>query len=91
MLNSDNIAVVYILNTNTSKDKSIMCLLRKLILVCLQNNIFIRSKHIPGKPNIISDLLSRSQVEKAKELDPYLDNQPTTVSQELLLHNLLKI
>jgi hypothetical protein len=91
MLNCDNIAVVYILNNNTSKDKHIMCLLRQLVLVCLNNNIFIRSRHIPGKTNVISDLLSRWQVKKAKELAPYLNSHPTNIPRELLLEHLLEI
>ena len=62
-INSDNMSVVCILNSFTSKEDTLMLLLRKLALLTMRNNILIRAKHIPGKLNIITDFLSRDQVQ----------------------------
>ena len=58
---SDNMAVVEVINKQTSREKNLMHLLRRLVLVCLSKNILFRAKHIPGKYNIIADRLSRLQ------------------------------
>ena len=90
-LNTDNMAVVHILNNFSSKDPTIMILVRLLVLTCIKNNILIRSRHLPGESNLIPDLISRQQVSKALQLSPLLDREPVTVPDHLLLHKLLKI
>ena len=89
MIMSDNIAVVHILNKYTSKDPSIMIIVRLIVLSCMKYNVFIRSQHLPGKFNILPDLLSRNQVSKAKQMFPYLDQFPVQVPLHLRLKNLL--
>ena len=89
-LHSDNQAVVAIINSNTSKDPMIMILVRKLVLTCMSNNIFVRAHFIPGTSNTIPDLLSRNQVDKARALAPHLDQQPIKVPPEWELHKWLK-
>lgn len=56
---SDNIAVVEIINKISSKDTSVMYLVRRLVLACLRHNILFQAEHIPGKINTLPDLLSR--------------------------------
>ena len=83
-LHSDNYAVVYILNKQTSKNPSIMFLVRRYVLCCMRNNLLIKAVHVPGKLNILPDLLSRLQVSRFHTLAPWMDTQPTTVPQHLL-------
>ena len=90
ILNSDNMAVVHILNTFTSKDQSILKILRVIVLQCMFHNILIRAKHIPGVNNTCSDLLSRDRVTEALHLYPHLQVQPVIVPQELGLDILLR-
>ena len=90
LIRSDNIAVVHIINSFTSKNTHLMVLLRHLVLVCLKFNIFVRAKHLPGVTNITADLLSRNQVSKAKLQAPQLEDNPTEVPSRLQLHNLLR-
>ena len=90
-INSDNMAVVHILNNSTSKDHNIMAILRIIVLDCMKLNIMIRSSHISGRSNICSDLLSRGQVDKAKRLYPHLQPNPVETPQEWTLDQLLKI
>lgn len=84
---SDNQAVVEIINRQTSKDRSVMALLRHFVLCTLKYNILFRAKHIAGRVNRESDALSRLQVEKFRSLAPYADEQPTPVPAGLLPHN----
>ena len=57
-MHSDNMAVVSVINVQTSKCPRVMHLLRILVLVCLQHNINFRASHIPGQMNKLPDKLS---------------------------------
>lgn len=86
---TDNLALVSIINNQTSKNPQIMGLLRILILACLQNNIVFQAKHISGVKNTLADCLSRLQVEKFRQLSPNSKQQPDQVPQHLLPENFL--
>lgn len=81
---SDNMAVVEVINKQSSREKHLMHLLRRLVLVCLSNNILFKAKHIPGKYNVVADRLSRLQFQKAREAAPFLDQQATVIPSQLL-------
>lgn len=81
---TDNAAVVEIINRQTSKDKSIMVLIRDFVLLCLNHNILFRAKHVPGISNSLADSLSRLQVDKFKRLMPDADVFATAVPENLL-------
>ena len=78
-------AVVNIINSNTSKEHSIMKLLRKLVLLCMRYNILIKSAHISGSLNLTCDFLSRNQVGKAKICRPTLVEDPMVIPEEWML------
>jgi len=84
MFHTDNIACVHIINTQTSRDKTIMKLIRRLVTASLTHNILFRAAHIPGKSNTIPDLLSRYQFQEVKALAPWLQQQPYTIPAHLL-------
>lgn len=81
--NCDNMSVVHILNTMTSKSDKVMCLVRFLTLKCLQVNIIVRASHLPGSKNVICDALSRLQLDRFKEMAPDADPEPTQVPTHL--------
>jgi hypothetical protein len=56
---SDNEAVVFMLNSRTSKVPELMRLLRSLLLAAARFNVSFSSLHIPGAHNSIADALSR--------------------------------
>lgn len=85
ILHSDNYAVVHIINKQSCKDSVVMKLVRRLVLTCMQHNILIQAKHIPGKDNVLPDLLSRLQVKQFRLLAPQMDDQPTKIPEQLLL------
>ena len=88
-INSDNIAVVHIINSFTSKDLNLMILVRILALDCMSSNILVRSVHLPGHLNKCSDLLSRGQVSRAKQLFPQLHHTPISIPPQWTLDQLL--
>lgn len=68
-------AVVDVIRKQSSKVKNLMHFLRRLFLVCLEVhcNTFLKTKHIPGKFNIVADLLSGFQFRKSREAAPFLE------------------
>ncbi|XP_052797235.1 uncharacterized protein LOC128229385 [Mya arenaria] len=86
----DNLAVVYCLNSQTSKDPVMMKLIRIIVLQALEHNFCFRSKHILIAHNTVCDLLPRFQVEKALRLAPHLDPNPLPIPHHVsplsLLH-----
>ena len=82
---TDNAAVADIINKTSSRDKIIMKLVRRLVLRALKHNIHFRSKHIPGKTNIICDLLSRFSFQEAHRIAPWLNSTPVQVPLHLLV------
>lgn len=47
LLHTDNIALVSIINSKSSKTERIVSLIRPLVLKCLQLNLQIKAEHIP--------------------------------------------
>lgn len=80
----DNMAVVYIINSQTSRDSNIMCLVRTLVVASMKFNIVFRAKHVPGTLNVIADSLSRFQNSLAFAQAPQLHPEPTSVPESLL-------
>ena len=61
-----------------------MQLVRRLVIASLRHNVQFRAKHIPGKHNVICDLLSRFYLQKAQDLAPWLDQKATIVPGHLI-------
>lgn len=81
---TDNMAVVEIINKQTSKEKVLMTLIRRLVLSALRFNILFCAKHIPGKHNVIADRLSRLQFQEAFSVAPQLEQSRVQVAACLL-------
>ena len=84
----DNESIVHILNNKTSKDPSIMTLLRPLVLTLMNNNIVFKSVHVPGVENVTCDRLSRFQADAAFLRNHGLEQTPTRVPTEISPFNL---
>jgi hypothetical protein len=81
---TDNAAVAEIINKTSSKDTIIMKLVKRLALAALKHNIHFKAKHIPGKTNVIFDLLSRLSFQEAHHIAPWLNANPVVVPSHLL-------
>lgn len=81
---SDNQAVVDVINKQSCKNKNLMRLIRRLVLASMKWNVIFRSKHIKGETNVVADLLSRSQFQKAQKVAPWLSPNPADIPVHLL-------
>ena len=83
ILHCDNMAVVCTVNSMTSKSDQMLVVLRAFTLKCLELNLVVKAKHIPGKSNDITDSLSRFQMNRFRELAPNAEEQPEPIPTDL--------
>lgn len=79
----DNMATVHILNKGRSPCKSIMKLMRKLVITAIINNFSYRAVFLPGRTNSIADALSRFQLERFRQLAPQAAATPCPLPVEM--------
>ncbi len=80
-IHSDNQALVYALNNQSSAEHRVMFFMRKVVLNSLQNNFLIKVEHVSGDHNQSADALSRFQFSRFRDLNPQADEDPTSVPQ----------
>ncbi len=83
----DNMSVVHILKSKTSKDPILMGMIRIMVTVSMLHNVLFSAVHIPGRHNVVADLLSRFQTTKVRKVAPWLDVEPTKIPSALLPWN----
>lgn len=83
LFHCDNMAVVQVVNSMTSKSEKLMVLLREITIHCLKLNIVIKAKHINGVKNVLTDALSRLQVDKFRRLAPGAEKEPAKIPDHL--------
>lgn len=84
LFNCDNLAVVHVINTKRSKCRDIMKLVRKLTLVTMQYNFYIKARHVAGAKNEIADSLSRFQMQRFRYLAPWANQLPESLPTGIL-------
>ena len=70
---SNNLAVVHIVNRQSSLCERIMHLVRLFVLHCLRFNIIFKAVHVTGVSNDVADSLSRFQMDRFWEAAPHAD------------------
>ena len=85
---TDNMALVSIINGQTSKHKQVMFLVRLLVSHCLKFDICFQAQHISGKRNLVADRLSRGRMAEFRTLAPLPNLTPAKVPQDILPGNL---
>lgn len=60
-LHIDNLALVHIINKQSSSSDKVMSLIGLLVLVTLINTIQLKGQYVPGKHNARADAISRQQ------------------------------
>ena len=85
---TDNIALVSVINNQTSKNNQIMFLLRKLILQCLKLNISFSCSWLAGRSNIVADALSRFQMTSFRRFAKWADPEPVQLPEDILPENM---
>ena len=84
VFNVDNIALVSVINKQTTKSKRLMELVRHFVLGLMKNNVVFKAKHISSVDNKIADSISRKEWQRFKELVPTARSFPEKLPQELV-------
>ncbi|MEW8545793.1 MAG: reverse transcriptase domain-containing protein [Candidatus Thiodiazotropha sp.] len=79
----DNLAVVHIVNSMTSKSDRVMTILRAFTLQCLHLNLVVKAQHVSSSSNSVADALSRFQFQRFHQLVPDAEPFPTPVPNHL--------
>ncbi len=77
----DNESITFCLKNHTSKDATIMIMLRRMVIQAMCDNTVFTAKHISGVSNSLADALSRIQLPKAREVAPWLARDPVKVPE----------
>ena len=77
-LNTDNLALVYVINKQSSKEDLVRILVCRLVIAALKFNILLKAVHIPGHFNTLSDCLSRLQIPRFLALHPTAHKEPSS-------------
>ena len=88
LIHSDNLPLVHSINKHTSRNTSVMSLLRPLVLTLMRARIKFRAAHIPGLSNTLCDKLSRQQATPSLLSAYGMDPLPTPLPRHLLPLNL---
>ena len=86
IFHTDNIAISHVLNKQTSKEPSVMVLVRRVVLLCLRHNCRFVSEHVAGV-DILPDRLSRFQAGPRLLGEYNMGLEPETIPRHLLLSN----
>ena len=76
-------SVVNIIAANTSKEKTIMHLLRGLHFICAFYNINLRATHIQGSNNLSADAISRNNLQVFFRENPTARKESTQIPEPL--------
>ena len=84
LFHTDNLSVVHVINKQSSKDKVIMQLLRRLVVKCLKHNILFQAEHVPGLENSLADQLSRLKISEFLQVFPAMNPEVMHIPKEML-------
>ena len=85
IFHTDNLACAHIINKLSSKESTLMILVRRLVTQSLRNNITLKAEYLAGVRNDLSDKLSRQQVIQLLQIFP---NKPP-IRVDILVLNML--
>ena len=76
---TDNESNTSFINKQTSPNKQLMVLIRRLVKVCLKHNIIFQAEHIRGVLNVQADCLSHLRLNLFRESAPWANVCPTVI------------
>lgn len=84
ILHTDNTGVLYSLRGMSSTDRLMMRLIRRIVLICLLEDIKLKVYYVESKKNAIADALSRNLLQKFRQLHPSASQFPMPVPDHVL-------
>ena len=79
----DNMAVVHMLQSRTSRHPLVMHLLRSLFFFLAQWDTVLLAEHIPGELNTAADAISRNFMQVFRQAAPEAEEEPTPLPVEV--------
>ena len=83
LVHCDNMAVVQVITTQSSKDRTLMHLLRCIQFFCAVGDFKLRAAHIPGSTNTPADTVSRNHLQFFFNAPPQAHKHPTPIPAPL--------
>ena len=80
----DNSAVVALVNSGSSREQTLMHLMRCLVFIMAKFNFVVSAKHIKGADNDLADALSRNNRAYFLSNYPQVQPSPTPIPGELI-------
>ena len=85
LVSCDNKSTVAAINKGYSNKTLLGTMLRALQFLSMKFNFYLTAKHIPGKQNTLSDLLSRLQVKEFLKIRPSAQGRRVKITQDPLV------
>lgn len=76
---TDNLSLVSVINKQSTADPILMFLVRKMVMLLLKHNIWLKASHIAGHDNSEADALSRGRIDLFQVLHPSAVASPSTI------------
>ena len=83
LVHCDNMAVVQVITAQSSKDRTLMHLLRCIQFFCAVGDFKLRAAHIPGSTNTPADAVSRNHLQGFFNAAPQVHRHPTPIPAPL--------
>ena len=83
----DNLGLVSALNSQSVKDRTLMALIRRVVLLLLHYNILLFVIHVSGSKKLLADSLCRGRVNFFQSLCPDADVVSSTIPADWQLNN----
>ena len=80
----DNVAVVAILNQNSSRDREVIHLVRCVAFITAKFQFLLSASHIPAVENTAADALSRNKLDIFHSIYPQANSSPAPLPAALL-------
>ena len=80
----DSDSTVKALNKGYTNKEPAATMLRCIVRLAMQHNFLVKAAHIPGKKNVLADMLSRQRIEEFLRACPYASDSPCVIPEELI-------
>jgi hypothetical protein len=80
----DNLSLVSVINSQSSRSKRVMELVRHFVFRLMLNGIIFKAEHIFSIDNKIADAISRKQWYRFKKLAPAANHSPDHIPVDLV-------
>ena len=85
LFHTDSAAAMFSAESQLPSDLHLAALVRELAILSVTSGFKFKVIHVPGKSNVLPDLLSRGRLDRFRVLRPSADSLPTPIPGDLLV------